>query len=314
MKVIIFTEGGAEIGFGHLTRCLALRDGLDAKGVDASFVVCADESVRSLLKDVDHKIIDWHKEFNFTDDMLKDFDYTVVDSYLATRKVCDDISAIMGPRAMFIDDYSRIEYPSATVVNPSASVEHLKYLEDSDINYLLGKDYIILRKEFWTEGNFSVKEKVKKVLVTLGGTVKDDLLKGIVSVLSDKAVVDVLQPTEKYFTASEVRQKMLSCDVCVSAGGQTLYELARLKVPSVVVGLAENQLGNIKALSELGAIEFVGFSNDAGIEDKVSNGVAKLASPSVRQEMSDKAGIIVDGLGVKRLVDEIINGVATSDR
>lgn len=38
-RVIIFTEGGQDIGFGHLTRCSALYDEIDKRGIEVVLVI-----------------------------------------------------------------------------------------------------------------------------------------------------------------------------------------------------------------------------------------------------------------------------------
>jgi len=43
MKVFIITEGGKNIGFGHITRCLSLYQAFEEKEIIPEFILNSDE-------------------------------------------------------------------------------------------------------------------------------------------------------------------------------------------------------------------------------------------------------------------------------
>lgn len=45
---------------------------------------------------------------------------------------------------------------------------------------------------------------------------------------------------------------MLKCDIAVTAAGQTTYELARIGLPTIAIGVVENQKFNIDGWLEIG--------------------------------------------------------------
>ena len=51
MKVVIVTEGGKDIGFGHITRCISLYQAFEERGIIPEFIVSGDTTVASLLKE-----------------------------------------------------------------------------------------------------------------------------------------------------------------------------------------------------------------------------------------------------------------------
>ncbi|HQF37072.1 MAG TPA: hypothetical protein PLL26_05540 [Candidatus Dojkabacteria bacterium] len=59
LKVFILTEGGKNIGFGHITRCTALYQAFEEKGIIPKFIVNGDESVLDLLKDLNYRLLNW---------------------------------------------------------------------------------------------------------------------------------------------------------------------------------------------------------------------------------------------------------------
>ena len=61
MKVVILTEGGADIGFGHITRCLSLYQAFEEKGIVSEMIINGDGSVLGLLRNSNYQIFDWVK-------------------------------------------------------------------------------------------------------------------------------------------------------------------------------------------------------------------------------------------------------------
>ena len=51
MKVSFLTEGGREIGFGHLTRCLSISQAFEEQGITPEFIIVdGDDSILDLLE------------------------------------------------------------------------------------------------------------------------------------------------------------------------------------------------------------------------------------------------------------------------
>ena len=50
MKITILTEAGGNIGFGHLTRCIALYQAIEEKGYSPELIVNGDESILDFIK------------------------------------------------------------------------------------------------------------------------------------------------------------------------------------------------------------------------------------------------------------------------
>ena len=175
-RVVIFTEAGQNIGFGHLTRCLALYDEIDKRGIEVILVVFGKE-IEKLLSKSKNRIVDW-KDLEFLRNFLNQTDYVIIDSYLATMEVYDFCSKNTA-KCLYIDDTNRISYPKGVILNPSLS-GNIKY--DTKNEVLQGKDYIILRKEF-TEEKIPYFEKEIDVLISLGGTDIRNLVPKLLDIL-----------------------------------------------------------------------------------------------------------------------------------
>src|SRR6266508_3298897 len=56
-RIAFVTEGGPDVGLGHLSRCVALARAAAADGARASFLVCEDAQVASLLRHVHAEVL-----------------------------------------------------------------------------------------------------------------------------------------------------------------------------------------------------------------------------------------------------------------
>jgi spore coat polysaccharide biosynthesis predicted glycosyltransferase SpsG len=95
---------------------------------------------------------------------------------------------------------------------------------------------------------------------------------------------------------------MLKADICISGGGQTTYELARVDVPIIGICLADNQINNLKYGDLSGYLKYIGDSNDVGLFSKMKDVFEKIMSFQQRVKMSRLGRGNVDGKGAARIV------------
>ncbi|RKY38562.1 MAG: UDP-2,4-diacetamido-2,4,6-trideoxy-beta-L-altropyranose hydrolase, partial [Candidatus Omnitrophota bacterium] len=109
-----------------------------------------------------------------------------------------------------------------------------------------------------------------------------------------------------YPDAKKIKEIMLESDIAISAGGQTLYELARVGVPTVGICVAENQLRNVKGWERIGFLEYVGWYNKNDVLEKIKDAVEYLKNVKTRESKSKIAKKFIDGKGSLRIVDKVI--------
>lgn len=309
MKLYILTEGGKDIGFGHITRCVSLSQAFEDKDITSEFIVNGDDSILDLLKGKNNQIFNWIKERNKLIEIVRNADVVIIDSYLAEKSLYAKISELTNGRAVMIDDYNRLEYPKGIVVNPSIYGDILNYPQRDGTLYLLGKDYIILRKEFWVIPEKKINRKIKNVLITFGGIKHSEVTHKIIDYLKDKFDFNfyVVDPKKNRLNAKEIVNLMLKVDICISGGGQTTYELARIGVPAIGICFAENQRLNLEGWQEKGFIEYIGWYNNPEVLDRLIKGIKKLLFLRERIRRSKIGRDFVDGQGAKRIVNCIFN-------
>ena len=303
MTATIITEGGIGIGFGHVTRCLALYEAFEERGIISELIINGDDSILPLLEDAKYRVFNWLKQ---KDDLLKTArmsDIIVIDSYLADKSLYNKISnESWGRFLIMIDDCKRIEYPHGIVINPSIYGERLDYPKTEGVGNLLGKDYIILRSGFWNLPGKVVNKEIREVLITFGGMDYTDLIHKITGYFKDG-----FDFTFSKIDSREMLDSMLKADLCISGGGQTIHELARVGVPIIGICLSENQRMNLESWHKKGVVEYAGRHNDLNLMENIKTGIEKLSSQESRSKVSNRGRALVDGQGARRVVSKILS-------
>ena len=95
---------------------------------------------------------------------------------------------------------------------------------------------------------------------------------------------------------------MIRADFAVAAAGGTSWERALLKLPGLVVTVAENQRSTAEALHRAGVATSLGWWRDVS-EDTLADAIRGAAlDASGRRQQAESAGRIVDGRGAERVV------------
>lgn len=325
-KVMILTEGGKRIGTGHITRCISLYQAFEEQGITPEIIVNGDGTVKDLFSNEKHQIFNWTEDPGKIFNMISRADIMIIDSYLADIGFYEEISEIAAI-PVYLDDTIRMDYPKGIVINGGVYAEEMDYKPREDITYLLGPSYTPLRKEFRNVPEKEIRKGIESVMITFGG---DDmrnmtsrilrllirnhpeLTKNVVIGNGFQNIKEIERISDKktnliYFPDAEVMKKtMLESDIAICAGGQTLYELARVGVPAIVVAVADNQVNNVKGWQEAGFIEYAGWWEDKVVLEKVEIGLCLLKENKEREKRSIIGRTFVDGLGARRIVQEIM--------
>ena len=173
-------------------------------------------------------------------------------------------------------------------------------------NIQMGYKYYVLRDEFKEFSTKEINEKVEKVLVTFGGTdpnnytekVIDLLIEGVNDVKVD-VVLGLGYKNKEYIknkyesngniniveSVTNISEYMYSSDIVITSGGRTMYEVASLGVPCMV--LCQNE----RELTHLFGHAGNGFLN-LGLGTCLSDGIIKtnllelINNYSLRSEMN----------------------------
>jgi len=326
MKIFIITEGSKDIGLGHITRCTSLYQAFQEKGAEPEFIANSDEFAEKLLIGKKYQLFDWLKDSKKLFDIITGAELIVLDSYLADAEFYHRVSQSVDT-AIYIDDNRRIEYPAGIVLNGTIGAEELDYLKNADIDYLLGSRYMPLRKNFGDVPKKDIKEKIGNIMVIIGGSDYRNIVPVILKRLKERFfnmnknviigtgftnVESVRREADEntyliyYPEAERIRDMMAGSDIAISAGGQTLYELARMGVPTIAIPVVDNQMGNIKAAKRSNLIEYAGWWEEPEVLDRLVECIDDLRDKGKREGISAKAQEFVDGQGALRVAEFVL--------
>jgi RimJ/RimL family protein N-acetyltransferase len=194
-------------------------------------------------------------------------------------------------------------------------------LVPSQCRQLLGPHYALLGPEYaQLHPLVPVRTELRRVLVFFGGVDSDNLTGLTLEALLDPALahlaVDVVlgsQSPYRQAVADLVAQRPFTtlhgplpslagliarADLAIGAGGATTWERACLKLPSLVVAIADNQLPFAEALHQAGHLQLLGKPATVCAEQIRSELLAWVADPHLQDAVCD----LTDGMGVSRLV------------
>lgn len=332
MKVKIFTEGGLTAGYGHLSRCFSLYEEIENRKIDAELIVDGDFADIGFLKNkkiVRKKWID----VDFLVNTITQEDYVIVDSYQAQKEHYDIIS-LNSKKAIYIDDYCRLEYPKGVIVNPALDSSDVDYSNNSTNILLTGPNYVILRSSFIGLERKSIKSTAQKVLITMGGTDPRNLTSVIIKricmqnhdvdfhIVVSNLIYDEFNTSNKLknvffhkdLSESEMSKIMMESDFAITAAGQTIYELIATQTPFLAIQVAKNQQNNIRALMQHISPKVILNFDDECFLDKLENSYMAIKNYDYRKGFIGSLKNVVDGNGRKRIVEELLRDLISIEK
>ncbi|MFV0520495.1 MAG: GNAT family N-acetyltransferase [Lachnospirales bacterium] len=331
MKVVIFTEGGINIGLGHISRCSSLYDEIATRGFDVEVVINGEAIEINFLKDKKVLFEDW-QNYDFLQNKINKETFVIVDSYLAQKEIYDFI-ALISYKSLFIDDYNRIEYPKGILINPNVSIDGLKYSEQNSKTLFYGKDFIILRSSFLMKNDHIINKTCNKILIMLGGTDPKNVTPKILQnlcinypeilfkVILSKNKIEEIEKVkysnniEFYSNLDENEMYNIMCEVdfAITACGQTIFELMATQTPFLAVQIADNQDNNRKILEKNIGYNIVLDFEDKDFELKLNEFFKNAILWENRKNISKVLGNIISFDGRKNIIDLLIKDFYKKD-
>lgn len=335
METVIFrADAHRQMGTGHIMRCIALAQALEARGGKAVFV-----SWQGGGKAMSERL---HAE-GFTvepfgagptsDDNLIHVGHTahkysarwiVVDGYHLDANYQRELKK-MGLSVLALDDTAdAAEYTADIILNGNAYAADLPYPKTSPPRWLLGPDYTPLRREFtsWRGWRRETPAQAHKVLVTFGGSDPLNLTALAIDALRDSPYdVRVIMggasleteptpaPNLTFLRAvTDMPEQIAWADLAVAACGSTSWEFALLGLPAVSVVVAENQR-YIGAWLEQMKLATVVHPPSELTAAHLRTLVDALAADQPGREYAAALGpAVIDGLGADRVVRHLLAG------
>ena len=331
-------DGNETIGTGHVMRCLAIAYAASKMGVACSFIT-ADARMKPVIEQSGYRVFVLDSVWNRLDSeldilykLIRDngISWLLVDSYFVTADYMHALSRIT--KLAYMDDLLKEKYDCAALINYNCYALSMGYHDvyaHSDTQLLLGLSYVPLRPEFTDLPPYQCREQVRDILITTGGTDSSNMAGMLSARLTDELIRQVrihvvVGNYNSYFpllnemsqrdpsivlhaNVNRMSELMRGCDVAISAGGLTLYELCASGIPTIVFLMAENQKYAYDEFTD--GIMLAGGNALVDIQDCVSN-IARqthslLGEQAYRQALSSRMQGLVNGKGAYAIVNKL---------
>lgn len=275
MKRILFrADGNAQIGLGHVMRCLALANMLKNEFSMRFAITEPTSDVTNLIQQAGLTVVVLSQETaNATFLTSIDADETVVlDGYSFNEAFQQSVRA-RAHKLVYIDDLITGHQVADVVINHAGGLTADEYDAESYTQFCLGTQYALLRPQFLNPNGFGEAPANGPIFVSLGGAdpknTSLDVLKAISLVDSSLEVRIVLGPfhpnrasieafrTElpnltvlQNLSADQMVDDLRQCSLAITACSTISYEVCAVNRPLIAVVTADNQDRLARFLSE----------------------------------------------------------------
>lgn len=344
--LVIRADATPRMGSGHLMRCLALAQAWRDQGGHMAFVsACENSAIREQIMNQGFQFIAVSRGdgedttpvslWRLGQDRFKSTipPWICLDGYHFASSYQQALKET-GFRVLVVDDMCHLPHYHADVILNQNFRSVRSYPCDLGTRLLMGQPYVLIREEFlqWKDWRRAIPEKAGKILVTLGGGDSGKIFERIVTAIESTSMAELeitiiagssAQGLEEMIGSSrkggcrfrllkyatEMPGLMAWADIAVSGGGSTCWELAYMGLPSIVGILADNQKSVAQSVADMETGLNLGWFNELDAKEIGKALVALISDAGMRREMSSKGRKMIDGLGAKRVCEELVRAV-----
>jgi len=330
-NIAIWTEGGSNVGMGHICRCLIIAKALYQAGAQVNFLVNDDSVVIDRIKKskFPFKIFSIDKK-NKDFDALNLFDTVLIDTKKDVSEIIKTLKEFQH-NVVLLDNTTPARLLADTVVYPTAIFENSLDWNKYKGQVFGGGEYVPIAESY--EKARKISEEIDfsppyQIMVTMGGTDYNKLTYKVLSSLIDlpddfvkiKIIIgpgfdfdNRLVKFEKYSHVDFIRnlndlsEVMATSHVGITALGTTIYEFALVGVPSIIIANYESDKKDMEFYEKWGMNTPLGFYKSV-TSDYIKGGVEKIINnKNLWVKFREKGWSTVDGRGSDRIARLILN-------
>ena len=313
ISILFRCDATADIGFGHLSRCIALAEALRLSGAECSFAGQYDAAAADQVRAAGFVCESLPSPINSQGAAkelagLPKTEAIVLDSYRADEGYIAELAS-HGARSVVIDDFRALSaYPCDAVLNFTWEAPSLSYPEGPSL--LLGPHFLPARRRLVEQRTRSIERDrtgaVRKALIAVGGSDPKGITARLLRCLKEQAEgitvraiaqnTGELEPLLSGFAADSAilpRQKDLSdqllwADAAITGGGLIKYESAYMAVPVAAIAQNAGQDGETQVFAKAGLVFDLGLADT--VEDaQLARALGTfLSNASLRTTMAER--------------------------
>ena len=352
MKIAIRADGSLFIGMGHVMRMLALAKALQRIGHEVVFLSRFEPGLSRIrqqgfdVREVVGGLPDGaNKDYEPAADTeavcriltAEKIDCLVTDSYRVDPAYFQEVRHCVAA-SFYVDDLNRFPVTVNGVINGNINAIDLGYDNwPAATERWLGCRYNLLRQEFADAPERRTATAVRNLLIVAGGGDAGQLLVLLINSLLKQAVakqivLQIVAPIHSvadqelttlassypeqiklHRGVTEMAELMQQCDLAISAGGSTLYELCATGVPRLSIVLAANQQGIVAAMERQELVVPLGSAAELQPTLVAATVSCLLNDWGKRDRMNRLGRKLVDGQGALRVAHKMQELVAAAE-
>ena len=314
-------------GLGHLTRCLVLAEEFNDKKIDSFFLIKTDdqEMIHSFLKDKaiikqNYKTLQGELTKEEDVELIKNtyrnkFSFFILDHY-DHDKLYQEKLIYYGIKWAQFDFEAKSKILADVVINANIAACKINYkkITNKNTGLCIGHKYAIISQSYNNQKNTTEKNRI--LIAMGGGNYPPNILQLIKLLISNKNFLfEIVSCDEQiahlvgnranvifHLNTADIIPIYKRCEVAITAGGVTTFELAVLNVPMFIIPFSENQIPNAKAWEMFNFS--LSYENVKSFELTLKkNGLNNLIE--FLHKKSKKRRIKIDILGSERIVLKI---------
>ncbi len=328
MKVLIITEANEKVASGHLMESISLAQKLEEKKFFYVLMVNSDipdvwkEKLQGLNYREYERSLDYGMDEINNAILSDDFNVVITDVRAITNEQIIEIRKVFSKRIICLDEWGNRFLECDVIVNNMLDITFWNYL-DSPAKVYAGPQYLMLSDKLIEYHNREKKiaPRIKNVVISMGGVDPKNNTKVIVNILRRIQEIEeinvvlgggyIYKEELLNITETDMRFKIHQninyiydlfeeADLAFCAGGNTMYELASIGTPMVVIPTMPHEEKNGKAFEQAGACMVV--------YELIPQLVLDLQFDN-RVEMSHKGKNLIDGMGLERIIALISDSI-----
>lgn len=316
-KVLFVTAGNAVIGLGHVYNTLIMAG--DIMNNDVQFLVDRESQMAfEKIASMNYPVLFQEEGENLLDLIENLAPDLVINDTLDTSREYIRALRSLGAKVVTIEDLGQGAREADLVINSI-------YPEDRILpNHYCGQNYFLLRDEFLFGNKPNIRQDVKNVLITFGGVdpnnytlivlsliypycCKNDIEINIVTGLgyNKYETISGFDKANVYKDVKNISEYMSRADVIFTSAGRTIYEVAALGVPAIVMAQNERELLHFFASEENGFVN-LGLGTKLSDDNVVDSFVDLVTHAEKRLAMSNKMKM-TDFKANRKRVNDLVN-------
>ena len=332
-RVLFRVDGGGEMGMGHVLRSLAVAEALTkiAPHADVCFLMRADppEGVQHIARlGYPVRVAPGDELTTLVDvviDIIRDYSPNIIvnDRPFLEEDYLRALAGLGASTVNLVDSLDDIENPSELASIIIATMQEGEVELD---DYHAGPAFAILRDSFQKKAGASmtIPNDGKRVVLSFGGSDPQNLTTKALEALHDipglevtvvlgpaygyREQLDRLVPKLSYRpdvlkNVEHMADILVEADLVLCSGGMTVFEIAALGRPGMVLCQNRRERERMDGFSRYGTIEHLGLGTDVSVEEIGRKAKALLKDRDARQQMSEAGARLVDAQGATRVYE-----------